>query len=103
MDRKIFRAARVNAPRQQSMIGRMLGAADLEKGLPLPERVAVEQDLFGLAIARAPAHDLMLATDAVARIIVERPIRPGNLSVVFLDAAAQFPQQTRLQIARRRE
>src|SRR3954453_6112528 len=64
-------AARVGAPRQQSVIGRMFRAADVQEGLPLPERVAIEEDLLGRATARPAADDRMLPAFAIARVIIE--------------------------------
>src|SRR5690606_10394121 len=63
--------------------------------------IAIEQDLFGTAIARG-AHNLrVLLALKHARIIGEGAIGGGHAAIVFLDAAADFLENPVLQIGSR--
>jgi hypothetical protein len=89
----------IGRPHQETMVGRVSDAAELEEGLAGRERVAVEQHLVGAAAAGRAAEQRMLSALAVAAKIGIGPVRRRDRGVILLDPPLHLGEQRVLQRA----
>jgi len=98
-DRVEFRTLFVATPRQQAVARGMFRSAEIEKGLALRQRIAVEEQYIVAAIAGATTDQFVLPAFAEPDEILECAVGPRNLRIVFLDAPPQLGDQLRLERA----
>ncbi len=75
----------------------MIGAGEAEIGLALGERVTVEENLFGPAVARRADDQRMLTAEPVARRVGIGAVGRRHRRIVFPDPAAQLGDEGRLE------
>ena len=94
----VLRAQPVHAVGDELVVRAVAHGADAEERLALALPVAVEEDGLIAAVARHANEDRVFAAFAKAHSVGIRPIVGWHAAVVFLDAAAHFPEELLAQI-----